>query len=354
MAKGKNAAALFEVIGKSKGLKPAAPRGGLDTPRWWFKGGRGAESAASAGESGGTVRSPAAAPAAAGKSEPGVKPEPIIKPERSKLGPMTALRAPAAAAAPVTEPAREQTEATYSEGAAGGRAVVVDSGAVVVDSDRQEIRLRLTYTSAAIVVVTLVATVSVAVIIGKSWGSGGQVDAQKSTVDLLAGPPRPGVLQATPGQGRLDFIDADPAGLAAAPRTPQTAEGGIASRSGADARQASDVTPGPSAGGTAAAVATGPASRVVGINYFIVQSYPDERDARAVVDLLARHGVATSIERNLPGYPRWYIVVTNQGFTSLRAPEAEALRRKIDQISADQARTDRRWKPLTPQGYRWR
>lgn len=347
MAKGKNAAALFEVIGKSKGLKPAAPRGGLDTPRWWFKGSKGAESAAPAGESGGTARSPAAAPVAAAKAEPVVKPEPMVKPERSKLGPMTALRAPTAAAAPVTEPAREQIKATHSEGAAGG-------GAVLLDSDRQEIRLRLTYTSAAIVVVALLATLSVAVIIGKSWGGGRQADAQQSTVDLLAGPPRPGVLQATPGQGKLDFIDADPAGLAAAPRTPQTAEGGIASRAGTDARQASEVTPGPSAGGTSAAVATGPASRVVGINYFIVQSYPDERDARAVVDLLARHGVATSIERNLPGYPRWYIVVTNQGFTSLRAPEAEALRRKIDQISADQARTDRRWKPLTPQGYRWR
>lgn len=351
MAKGKNAAALFEVIGKSKGLKPSAPRGGLDAPRWWFKGSKSAEAAAPASESLAAstpaARATDAAPAPATKAVPVVKPEPMVKPERSKLGPMTALRAPVVAAGHGSEPAVDAAEGSGNEGVTGGRAVLVDS-------DRQEIRFRLTYTSAAIVVVALLATVSVAVIIGRSWGRGAPADAQQSTVDLLAGPARPGVLQATPGQGKLDFIDADPAGLSAAPRTPQTAEGGIASRAGTEARQASEITPGPNTGGSAPAVATGPAARVVGINYFIVQSYPDERDARAVVDLLARNGVATTIERNLPGYPRWYIVVTNQGFTSLRAPEAEALRRKIDQISADQARTDRRWKPLTPQGYRWR
>lgn len=242
-----------------------------------------------------------------------------------------------------------------------------------VDPDRHEIHVRVSYATAIIVAVALLVSVVVAVLIGRSWGQGWPGLSQPATSDLLAGPPRPEVLQPTVRQGRLDFIDNDPAGMGSVgmpPRTPQTAEGGMARRTDAaggvtDARPASDIASPPPAGSTSAQAVSGgqartaapsavPAGRVVGINYFIVQSYPDERDARAVVDLLARHGIATTIERNLQGYPRWYIVVTTQGFTSLRSPEAEALRRRIDQISADQARVDRRWKPLTPQGYRWR
>ncbi|MFN4242967.1 MAG: hypothetical protein ACK4PI_06990 [Tepidisphaerales bacterium] len=428
MAKGKNATALFEVIGKSKGLKPDAPKGGLATPRWWFRSGKSAAAAATpaASHAPGSSTAPStpghASSLAADALAPAAHPPEVTPPapapatdrtaapaapERTRLGPMTALPKdpafpvsdsprtgaarqsspaadpPAAAVRPTAtagQSATAQTRANLSTaGPHAGSAVHVsrsDESAsepaerVHVDPERQEIHLRLTYTAAIVLAVALMVGVAVAVLIGRSWGQGWPGMSQPGTADLLSGPARPGVLQPAAQQGKLDFIDNDPAGMSAVgtpPRTPQTAEGGMATRggpaaeprAGVDARPASDVapparggpTPQPGAAATLPATATG---RVVGINYFIVQSYPDERDARAVVDLLARHGISTTIERNLPGYPRWHIVVTTQGFTSLRSPEAEALRRRIDQISADQARVDRRWKPLTPQGYRWR
>jgi hypothetical protein len=196
--------------------------------------------------------------------------------------------------------------------------------------------------------------VVLAVIVGRQWGKGwNTADLQASTSDLLQGPANPEVLRASPGQGNSEYIDSgiqNPGStdLLAAPRTPQTADGtALPASSRSDPAGSSAATPTP-------VVVAGKVPRVIGINYFIIQSYPSESDAREVVELLARNGVATTIERNLAGYPKWHIVVSAQGFTSMRAPEAEALRKRIDQISADQARSDRRWKPLTPQGYRWR
>ena len=370
MAKGKHSAALFEVIGKSKGMRPEPQKGSLSTPRWWFKGGKGQDQAAVVPvvATPATARAPSSVPLAApvpvvverAPAAPSIAaPSNETKPERAAraLGPMSALPRMAAVTA-VTEDDVETRPAPskvhVQAGAAPSSAAEEGPKKVHVDPDRQEIRMRLSYTSAIVVVFALAVTVALAVVIGNRLGGGwGTADLNASTAELLNGPANPAVLNAKPGQGRSAPVYNDPVGLGATetrsplseiPRTPQTADGRTAQPASAKSPGVNPTPP----------TTAGRVPRVVGINYFIVQSYPEEADARAVVELLAQAGVPTTIERGLVGYPKWNIVVTSQGFTSLRAPEAETLRKRIDQMSADQGRADKKWKTLTPQGYRWR
>lgn len=330
MAKGKNSAALFEVINKSKGLKPGAAgqrAGGLATPRWWF------------GKSK-PPQEPSRPSASDARPVSGGGPVAPVAKSADKPGPAS-LSTPATAPSPGRDPAGPAPTRPVLASAGGED----DAGGIRVDNDLQEIRFKLSFTTAAVLAFTLVVLIGVAVMVGRSWTGRGSVTAgSETTAALLSGPADPGVLDARPGQRGSNADDASPAaggsGGAAVPPT------GLPPRPPQNTSGSPDQP-------TAQA---GRESRVVGMNYIIVQSYDttEAGEAKAVVDLLSSKGVAATVESNLTGFGKRLVVVSIEGFARVNSPEYQKLRRQIDQISADQAQRDRRFRRFEPTGYRWR
>lgn len=260
MAKGKHAAALFEVI--NRGKRPdqqVGMTGALRTPRWWFK--RNAQ-----GQTAPDKDSPAAAdPASA---------EPLRRP--------------------------------------GFR----------IDPDRQTISLKLTYTTVAISAFALVVVLCLAYLVGRSLRSGPAVaNASPSIEETLNQPAQPQVLDVPRNTD-----------------TPAPAD--------TPAAHSSAPTPPP-------AVVVQDGKRQNGLNYVVVQSYPDEKTATEVRNLLIENNIGATIEKGLRGLnPNWYIVVGTDGFARPSAPEYQAYVRRLQAISARYAQKGS-FKAFEPMGYRW-
>ena len=152
MAKGKHAAALFEVIHTDRRFgKKTPPARALATPKWWFKG----------------------------------KPAPAPTPVEVPVSSSSSL----AAEGPVPlapEPIN------YMPSIPGERPVDVK-----LDADRQQISFKLTYTSAAVGAFALVVVLSLAYIIGRKMNAGpaSAVAATVSTSDLRRKPAQASVLE---------------------------------------------------------------------------------------------------------------------------------------------------------------
>src|SRR5688500_11470276 len=154
MAKGKNAAALFEVSHADKrfGKKQTAARA-LSTPKWWFKGKD--KSPASSAPS-------AAAPPAHDPNDP-TQSAPRFDPTLH------------AAAPDPTEPPRPAMN-------------------VAMNADRQEISFKLTYTSAIVSMFALVVVLALVYIIGRRM-SNGPTPVMANTAEILKGEANPRVLE---------------------------------------------------------------------------------------------------------------------------------------------------------------
>lgn len=198
----------------------------------------------------------------------------------------------------------------------------------VVDLDAQRLNLRVSFTTAAAVVFGVLLLVFVAY----RLGSGGEAPSEPIARD-------------------------DPLSRAAMPRaaTPPTSEN-AALEIAADppiVAAPNAAAPPPEAPVAAASPAAG---RQVGLNYVIIQIYPDEPSAREAQDVLLRAGVQTTIERGLPGWAasRWFCVVGTRGFERLRGnPEYDGYIRAIETIGAGYARNSK-FKQFKPSAYRWR
>src|SRR5687767_8076292 len=147
MAKGKNAAALFEVIHADKrfGKKQTAARA-LSTPKWWFKGKDNRSPANSAPA--------AAAPAAHDPNDP--------TQSAPRFDPTLHVAAP--------DPA-EPTRPAMNVG---------------MNPDRQEISFKLTYTSAIVSIFALVVVLALVYIIGRRM-SNGPTPVMANTAEILKG-----------------------------------------------------------------------------------------------------------------------------------------------------------------------
>jgi hypothetical protein len=216
------------------------------------------------------------------------------------------------------------------------------SGATPVehDGDRQEVRLRLSYTAIGIIIFGIITAIALAVVIGKDLSNRHKM-ATETTNELLAGPAKPQVLNARPGQGGTAAPETDTpeAPGAVPPLAPPPNTGG-----NNVPPMAPPVRPPTNSGRT---------SREIGLNYIVVQSYPDEAAAQASVDLLGKNGIPATVEKSLPGFGKYLSVVTANGYPK-GSRENEDLRKRIDQISADQGRRDRKWKAWTPLTYKWK
>jgi hypothetical protein len=93
--------------------------------------------------------------------------------------------------------------------------------------------------------------------------------------------------------------------------------------------------------------------RTVGLNYVIIQSYPEMKWAEEARDILAKNGIQTTIEKGLRGLnPSYFTVVGTDGFARIHSSDFESYVKKVNQIS-DTFAKKKSFKAFTPFGYKW-
>lgn len=301
MAKGKHSAALFEVINSTK--RPEAIAQSLRTPKWWFK----------------------------GRQTPGsdVPAEPPSFDE------------PAAAVAPDPAPAPRTSMRSMPLSSASGR-----SSAVHLDfnRERQELTLRLRYTTALVSSFFLCAAIGGAYVIGRHLNRGPQTALASSQPVAQA----PQYLRQAPQAGVTDVTRqrlVRPAGNTetAQVRRPQP-------------EQTSTPVPAkPAVASLVPASATTTLPRVIGMNYAIIQTYPDsEKDAaKAACDFLNKNGIPCTLETtDYVKNPNWVCLVGTAGFTKISSGDYLTY---VDHIVAlaDKFPTARFYR-FNPKPFKWR
>ncbi len=98
-------------------------------------------------------------------------------------------------------------------------------------------------------------------------------------------------------------------------------------------------------------------ARAGGVNYVIVQSYPDEMTAQSVADLLTSRGIPATVEKNLPRWSRpgatLYSVVGLDAFERMsNNPQYARYVDRIRKLSDDEFNKGLN-KRLDPHAYRW-
>ena len=292
MAKGKHAAALFEVIHSGKPMKmPAPPRPRRDS---WL---------------GSVLKNTGSSVAAAGSA---------------LRGSATALVVRDRPPAPPKMPKSP-----------------VD---VSMDSDRQLISLKLTYHSA------IVAGFAVLVIVGLAYAVGMKMNhgptaatASPSSAELRAKGAHPEVLNVN-DVARGELITAT-GGNKTSPPSMSAVEG--------DTGAGTDPNKAPAQDGETAAPAV---ERVIGRQYVIVQTFETETTARAAQAFLAKNKIACTIEHGLSGWApsTKFCVVGTTGFDHLRGnadfDKYEALITKLGDAFADTNKA----RHFEPRAYRWK
>jgi hypothetical protein len=225
---------------------------------------------------------------------------------------------------------------------------------VGVDRRQQVIVLRFSFTSAAITSFALLVIVCLAILIGKSLTKGPNSAGATPIADIKKGPAFPDVLRVTHPTN-----DDTKAAIAPAPKPPsqdriQPAPPPAKQTQTATAKQsAPTATPTPAPTPVPTPVATpapspspaptqsaGPnGKRIVGMQYVVIQSYPDPEDAKDAVDALKKAGIDATVER-IPRYAKsWSCVVSTRGFDHTKNnPEFKDFMKAIQDASNTFAR----------------
>lgn len=326
MAKGKHAAALFEVIKKSKQLPRngnnagGATGGGFAAPGWWFGRGKAAKADVAA-----------EAPATPVLREVVIEPAPVSPPPPAVV--MTPIPSPAPAP---LRPKLRSIDPVRSSSTAGDDAPKTQPIAVALDPERRLVSLRMSYTTAIVAACAVVASVLMAVAIGQHMSRGPAPVFSQDTDTLRRLPPHPDVLDIRSGGGSRPE-----------PREPGPAP-----------RQPGQVSP-PlfNEPHVPATLVTRDPRRSLGLNYVVVQSYPDPKLAADACEFLNKNGVPCTIERDLRGWPKTAnIVVGIDGFSRLSSNEYKDYVAKIDRLGdqfAPPSHGQRSYKAFQPNGYKW-
>ena len=252
-----------------------------------------------------------------------------------------------------------------------------------LDPERQVVRLQFSYTGALVGAFTLVVLVALAYLVGRQTSHRPMPAlAEQTTEELRNGPAYAEVLDVG---GDTDPPVAMAVGPApTGPRANNAAPANTTSASAQHAAVRTNVAPGqqqPPPPQTVAAnarqqqqqqqnlrpshwvepkapetVIVSDKNRAVGLQYVIVQSYPEEEKALAesAMQTLNQHGVLCTIERGLPYAPSWFCVVGITGFARTKeVPEYDAYVARIQQIS-DQFAGTSKFKKFEPKPFRWR
>ncbi len=305
MAKSKHATALFEVIHSAKssnqGRNGAA--GLLRTPKWWFKG--------------------------RDKNGSSAKPAPVSAP----VAPPASEAPPTAEMMPAFEEiAREPARPT---------APPVHLG---VDPEKQQITFKLTYSGTIIASFAIMVIVGLAYIIGRHGGGVQSANAGVSTGAIRNGPIHKEVLNVS-----------GPVGITN-PNATNEAEGYTAPqpKAAAGSANASHLTPADTPKPAApAANANGKVQRVIGMQYVVIQSYPDDADATEAVSLLKQSGIDATVE-TIASYSKWPCVVGTTAFDHIRNnAQYDKYVDQIDQVSQKFAGRSK-FKRFQPAAIRWK
>ncbi len=203
------------------------------------------------------------------------------------------------------------------------------------DSDDQSIRVALSYSSAAVIAFAILVLIGLAYITGRHSG--------RSPLPLLA--------ERTTDQIRKDkpnrsVLDVRPSYLSTAiPPAANSAKPSDKPQTWNDPRPST----------TYKSEDTG--QRQIGLNYVIVQTYPDEKDAEAAKDLLCKHGINCTIEPPPAGWwkssDKVYSVIGTTGFDRIHCPEFEHYVAQIMKVSTQFA-GNVRYNRFNPSPYLWR
>ena len=93
--------------------------------------------------------------------------------------------------------------------------------------------------------------------------------------------------------------------------------------------------------------------RVIGMNYAVIQSYPDEKGAADARDALIKSGIPCTVEKNHPFAPKWYCVIGTTGFAKSSTHDYQEYVRKIQAVS-DKFAGSSKFRKFDPQPYKWR
>lgn len=376
MAKRKDAVALFEVITAAKKKEQAAlgrTRAGsmLRTPKWWFKGKSkdGEQASPVDGDGAGVVHAAPALPApndpSAGyvpSATPGIvqrvshvpAPERVTIPDQSDGTAAFGLDIPAGDHA---APARRGLGSWFGFGRVAKK--------VALDADRREVTVRFRYTTA------IVAGFAVCVVVGLAYVTGRQANKANagpgavSSKAIKEGDILAGVLAISPNGepttgGDVEVIEAedDDADVDSAPtdRLREQSKNGTSTKSTPivkDAPKGKPATPRALPGGIEEGL-----PRANGLNYVIIQSYPDAKAANEAAEALRAAGIDCTVETAPRGWtadPDWKSVVGTLGFPPRpsKMPEYQRYIQQINKVSESYAGRSK-MKRFEPSPYKWR
>ena len=294
MAKKKRSAALFEVMVKQEQRRLPRPPGMFRTLYLWFKNRPKPE----------RVSVPAMTVAREEFSAPAeVEPSPPVMREIKYVPP----------------PPEPEPQYTYDEPA---------RETVTVNSVGRQIAMRISYGTMIVSTLALATVVISAFLIGKRWQARPQtVLAPQTTQELRRSAPRPNLT--------------DVRRVSAAPTVQYSADPPDVANSA--------VATGNVAGNAPAK----PKEREIGLNYVMIQSYPEEKMAVAAAAALRQNGIDCTIEKAVPGFFK-FGVVGQIGFSRISAnPQLEAYLSKIRSISDLYAKKANSFAAFKPQPIKW-
>jgi len=313
--------------------KHGAPAASSSTsPKWWFKSKTAPDvkSSAPAETSATAVESAEWAPRVeAAIPPPAPEPAPAPAPMRESLADPTMPNAPR-----------------------------VQPVAMEVDPDKQQISLRLSYTSALIGGFGVFIALGLAVLIGKGLSRGpAPALANTSTAQLKKAPPTPGVMHLSRRTSSSSAKD-----------TPyeMTEIVGSGARPVGAVSTGTKVTPPPAQQSfndprPPATFFTDDPHRTNGLNYAIIQSYPPKEKEMAdqAAAFLTSNGIPCTVEREVAGWSTsWkdgYILVGIRGFDKVKNNAAlEVYKKQIMQVSSKFTNGRNGFKSFDPRMCQWK
>lgn len=300
MAKGKHSAALFEVIkgngaGRSNGNSQS-----LLTPKWWFK-----------------SRQAVSTPA---------ETAPSFNERESSGGVATAAAPP--------PPAARTTTIPYSH-TARSSAVHLD-----FDRSRKEFTLRLRYTTALVSAFGLCALIASAYVIGRHINRG----PQTASAAALPAATLPQYVHQAPQAG---VVDASRQRLLHPPVTADSSE---------PRKPSEPVNATPPRDSVSSLVPPGAETRLprtIGLNYVIIQTYPNEelQTAQATCDFITKSGIPCTLEKT--EFARnWICLVGTAGFSKISSAEFKTYVDNIIRIG--EKFPSSHFDHIKPAAYKWK
>lgn len=395
MAKRKDAVALFEVITAAKRKEQAAlgrTRAGsaLRTPKWWFK----SKAGQNDGHDGADEASPAnyVAPALPAPVEPSGTPAPV---QYAIPGDPTSGYVSAPPAAPtqavvqrvaVAPPAPERVTIPAERGADHGTAAFgLDGPAddaptalarrarrswlgfgravkpeVKLDPDHRQVTVRFRYTTAIIAGFAVCVVVGLAYVTGRQTNKANAISGAVSSKAIKDGDILAGVLDIPADrEATTDTIDTssveDVRPIRPTPPAQDNAKGKSSAKTPPPAVKDSGKPTPPRAlpNGLEQGL-----PRAKGLNYMIIQIYPDAKAANGAAEALQAAGVECTVEQAPPGWTAdtdWKAVIGTLGFPprSSKLPEYKKYEESILAVSKAYAGKSKT-KQFEPSLYRWR